>query len=315
MKFSILIPAYKNEFLKECIDSVLSQTYTDFEVIVVNDASPYNIDFIINQFNDSRIHYYKNEIGFGALNVVGNWNKCLSYSCGDYVICIGDDDILLPNCLDLYHNCILANPDYEVYHVRTEVINEKGDTVNIQEARPETESLYSMLWHKLTNKRIQFIGDFCFRAASLKEREGFYYLPYACFSDDLSVYMAAKDKGIRNINELGFQYRVNSLTITNNQNLRETIGGAETAFAHMHTYLERRTENHLDEIHRLLSLKLLPNYASGLYWHCIYTDMKHAPINGLRYWIGKRRKYGINTIKLIKTAIKLKVIQLKNSII
>ncbi len=41
MKYSITIPAYKSQFLKQSIDSVLSQTIDDFELIIVNDASPY----------------------------------------------------------------------------------------------------------------------------------------------------------------------------------------------------------------------------------------------------------------------------------
>lgn len=58
MKFSITIPAYKAKFLKECIDSILSQTYNDFELIIVNDASPEYLDSIINGYSDSRIRYY-----------------------------------------------------------------------------------------------------------------------------------------------------------------------------------------------------------------------------------------------------------------
>ena len=42
MKFSVIIPAYKPFFLKECIDSILGQTYSNLEIIIVNDASPYN---------------------------------------------------------------------------------------------------------------------------------------------------------------------------------------------------------------------------------------------------------------------------------
>lgn len=310
MKFSILIPTYKENFLKECIDSILSQTHSDFEVIIVNDASPYNIDAIIAQYDDNRIRYYKNDIGFGAENVVGNWNKCLSYANGDYVICIGDDDMLLPCCLDLYQKCIITNPDYEVYHIRTAVIDEKGMTINLQEARPEYESIYSLLWHKVNNKRIQFIGDFCFRAISLRERNGFYDLPYACFSDDISVYMAANNKGIRNINELGFQYRTNSQTITNTQDLRGTVTGAERAFTLMNSFLEKKTNNILDETHRLLTLKKMPNYTSEFYLYCIQKNLIQSPISSLKYWNGKGKKYGLNKRKLLKffwAAIKLRI--------
>lgn len=57
-KFSIIVPCYKEIFLKECIESILSQTYQDFELILVNDASPYNIKQIVEQFKDDRISYY-----------------------------------------------------------------------------------------------------------------------------------------------------------------------------------------------------------------------------------------------------------------
>lgn len=61
MKFSITIPAFKAKFLKECIDSVLSQTYKNFEVIIVNDASPEDLTSIVNQYDDPRIRYFINE--------------------------------------------------------------------------------------------------------------------------------------------------------------------------------------------------------------------------------------------------------------
>lgn len=300
MKFSILIPTYKDQFLKNCIDSVLCQTYTNFEVIIVNDASPHCIDPIIEKYKDNRIKYYKNDKGYGAENVVQNWNKCLSYAEGDYVICMGDDDMLLPHCLDMYHNCIISSPNFEVYHIRTEVINEKNETIDLQEARPEQESVYSLIWHKLNTKRIQFIGDFCFNSKSLRERGGFYDLPFACFSDDISVYLAAINKGIQNINETGFQYRANSQTISNTQNLRGTITGAKQAFELIKTILARKADNSLDETHRLLSLKKLPDYASDLYFYCIQTDIMRSPIKGLKYWMGKAGKYGISTKMLVK---------------
>lgn len=46
--FSIMIPVYKPQYLEECIDSILAQTYRDFELILVNDGSPYDIDSIVN---------------------------------------------------------------------------------------------------------------------------------------------------------------------------------------------------------------------------------------------------------------------------
>ena len=102
IKFSVTIPAYKDKYLKEAIDSVLAQTYSNLEVIIVNDASPNNLDIIIAQYSDPRIRYYKNDKNCGAKDVVDNWNICLSYATGEYLICMGDDDRLRVNCLEEY---------------------------------------------------------------------------------------------------------------------------------------------------------------------------------------------------------------------
>ena len=53
--FSITIPAYKSKYLKEAIDSCLLQSYTNFELIIVDDASPENLHEIVSQYHDKRI--------------------------------------------------------------------------------------------------------------------------------------------------------------------------------------------------------------------------------------------------------------------
>ena len=61
MKYSFVLPAYKAHFLSQAVDSILSQTYTEFELIIVNDASPEDLDSIVESYSDSRIRYYKNQ--------------------------------------------------------------------------------------------------------------------------------------------------------------------------------------------------------------------------------------------------------------
>ena len=73
---SIIIPAYKDTYLDECINSIIKQSYDNWQLIVVNDGSPYNLDTIINKYNDNRIHYSKREKGIGSERLVDNWNEC-----------------------------------------------------------------------------------------------------------------------------------------------------------------------------------------------------------------------------------------------
>lgn len=214
MRFSILIPAFKSRFLKECVDSILAQTYNDFEVIIVDDASPEDLYSVVKLYGDARIHYHRNEVGFGASNVVGNWNRCLEYAQGDYIICMGDDDMLTPNALEEYDKLIGKYPGLGVYHGLTELIDEKGELVAMQESRPEFESVFSLIWHRWTTRCHQYIGDWCFDAEKLCRNGGFYYLPLAWGSDDISAVMAARESGVANTNALCFLYRKNCQTIS-----------------------------------------------------------------------------------------------------
>lgn len=217
-KFSILIPAYKKRYLKEAIESCLNQTYSNFEIIIINDASPENLDEVVADFSDNRIKYYRNEINCGAIDVVDNWNKCLGYSTGDYVLCMGDDDRLLPDCLKEYLGLICKYPGLGLYHGWTELIDQNSDFYDIQPPRPEYEDVFSLIWNRWNNRELQFIGDFLFDADLLKKNNGFYYLPLAWGSDDISAVIAACKSGVANTQKIVFQYRVNPYTITNSGN-------------------------------------------------------------------------------------------------
>jgi len=218
--FSIVIPAYKSRFLKECIDSVLAQTYPRFEVIVVNDASPEDIDSVLQGYSDPRIRYYHNENNIGAINVVDNWNVGLACAKGEYIICMGDDDKLLPNCLQTYIEIINSHPGIGLIHGWTEIIDENSTVIELTTHRCEIESAASLAWHRWYSYLSQFIGDFCFESTYLKEHGGFYKLPMAWGSDDISAIICAMKNGVANTQTPVFQYRRSPHTISNTGGIR-----------------------------------------------------------------------------------------------
>lgn len=200
-------------FLKDAIESCLRQTYCNFEVIVVDDASPEDIKTVVSQFSDSRLRYYRNEKNCGAIDVVDNWNICLGYCTGDYVICIGDDDMLTPDCLEEYARLIEKYPGLAVYHAQSDVIDEEGKVIGHQRKRPEYQSTVELILHRW-NGDIQFIGDFCYEVKRLREEGGYYKLPLAWASDDITAVRAAEYKGIANTQTSTFLYRSNTQSIT-----------------------------------------------------------------------------------------------------
>lgn len=297
IKFSVTVPAYKAQFLKECIDSILVQTYQNFELIIVNDASPQDLDSIILQYHDSRIRYYKNKVGFGAKNVVGNWNKCLGYATGDYLICMGDDDKLLPNCLEDYIRLMGQYPNLNLYHTMTEIIDERGNIIGIQEPRPLWESAYSMIYWRWMTRNQQFIGDWLFKVKTLQVHYGFSYLPYAWGSDDLSAAVAAIDKGVANTQQPGFQYRKNGQTISSDSNTIQKIESIRQIYDFYASFLKEVPKEKLDKLYyKLLKEEYQHARSKAIAWNIsMYTQ--HHPLRLLRimlsYKTSKKMKFRV----------------------
>jgi Glycosyl transferase family 2 len=89
---SFVVPCYKlAHFLSECVNSILRQTYGDFEVLIMDDCSPDDTAEVARSFQDQRIKYIRNERNIGALP---NYNKGIRLSRGKYVWLISADDYL-----------------------------------------------------------------------------------------------------------------------------------------------------------------------------------------------------------------------------
>lgn len=97
-KVTIAIPTYnRSNFISESISSVISQTFKDLEILIIDNNSTDNTRMIIKSFKDERIRCIKNRTNIGMMN---NWNKCIKMARGKYVMILGDDDILLPNFIE-----------------------------------------------------------------------------------------------------------------------------------------------------------------------------------------------------------------------
>lgn len=299
MRFSITIPAYKAKYLKDTIDSVLAQTYKNFELIIVNDASPEDLDTIVEKYNDSHIHYYKNEKNCGALRVVDNWNICLNKAQGDFVICMGDDDRLLPNCLETYNELIERYPNLDVYHGWTRIIDEYGIPYNMQEPRPERESVYSMIWNRWKGGRLQFIGDFLFRTSILKKNGGFYFFPLAWASDDVSAYIAAGEKGIANTQQPVFEYRVNSQTITSIGNVDEKMNAVLFEKKWYKSFLSKAPTDEIDTIYYKSITKELEHHFRLKIQGLVCSDITHNGFYKWFYWYKRHFTTGLSFSNMV----------------
>jgi len=96
---SICIPVYNGaRYLQECLDSVMAQTFEDFEVIAVDDGSTDDSQNILKSYQE-KFPKLKVHINSTNLGLVGNWNRCLELAKGEWIKFVFQDDLISPECL------------------------------------------------------------------------------------------------------------------------------------------------------------------------------------------------------------------------
>jgi glycosyltransferase involved in cell wall biosynthesis len=111
-KVSVLMPTLNYaRFLPEAIESVLNQTLTDFELIIVDNGSTDETDEVVQRYlGDERVKYYKNY----TKGMAGNWNKCIEYSKGTYLKFLCADDKFHPELLEKFVAIMETHPNVSV---------------------------------------------------------------------------------------------------------------------------------------------------------------------------------------------------------
>ena len=157
MKFSIITPTHKRvDNLIRAVNSVLNQTYKDWEMIIVND-SPLDTSYhtFTSSINDSRIHYRVNDINRG---VNYTRNDAIDHVSSDsrWIIFLDDDDYFAPDTLQTFYDLILANQDQKWF------VTNRAYTNGVPITQfPKDETFYSCVWSYLILKRCKGDATHC----------------------------------------------------------------------------------------------------------------------------------------------------------
>ena len=215
MKFSFVLPAYKGRYLHDSISSILNQDFIDFELIVVDDCSPDPIREIVANFNDKRLSYYRNEQNIGGKDLVAQWNHCLEYAKGDYVILATDDDLYEPNFLSTFVPFIAKHPDVELFRSRVLNVNSDNRILWIDRCYKEFLTPLEFRYHKM-HGMLGGIPNYIFRKDALVKQGGFVSLPLAWGSDDLTA-IAMAGKGVVTSQQHLVRFRWSDINISSDR--------------------------------------------------------------------------------------------------
>ena len=167
-KVTVLMPVYNEEkYLPESIESILSQTFKNFDFLIIDDGSTDNSEKIIRSYNDSRIQILLNGKNIG---IVKTLNKGLKLSKGKYIVRMDADDVSLPERLEKQITYMEENPETGVLGCNIRNVDKNLNFIS-ENLRPITH--YQNLW-KLLYKTNMMHPTVVFRKSVLS-KNGYNY--------------------------------------------------------------------------------------------------------------------------------------------
>jgi len=205
---SILMPVYKTApYLQEAIDSILSQSFNDFELIVLNDCSPDNAEDILEQYDDPRIVRYRGVENQGLSNVL---NIGLNMAKGKYIARMDSDDISLPERLKTQVDYLESHPDIDLCSCGMKLFGAKDGTW-VRESDPEKVKITALFFSPILHASSVWRKD-SFEKNLLRFRQEM--VP----AEDYDLWCRALTKGLKLINlpDCLYLYRIRPDQATEN---------------------------------------------------------------------------------------------------
>ncbi|TMI62439.1 MAG: glycosyltransferase family 2 protein [Bacteroidetes bacterium] len=260
MKYSIILPVFNGgEYLKLCVKSILGQSFSDFNLLVLDSGSSDGSIEWIEGLNDDRIKIYPTE---KRLTIEENWTRIRSIPRNEFMTIIGHDDLFDKNYLQMMDELINRYPDASLYQSHFRFIDAAGSIMRKCKAMNEKISPAELLKHFL-NSSIDTMGTgFIMRSNDFDEVGGMPNYPKLLFAD-MELWQRLTDKNYLAVEQAElFSYRRHSGATTASTDISVIIQALEKFI----DYLSRlsSTDQKYAELIRNEGNTLLKQYCQGL---------------------------------------------------
>lgn len=208
---SVILPAFNCEkFIGQAIQSVLQQTFKDFELIIINDGSTDKTEFAIIGFDDPRIVYIKNPQNRG---LIFSLNRAIDIAQGKYIARMDADDICKPERLAKQKDLLDQHEDLSMVACTIDLIDENGENAGVWQLDRKTIDP-EQIKKRLVRENCIAHPTVMIRTDILKE---FKYTPGQVNIEDYDLWLRLLSHGhrISKINEPLLLYRIHGSSITN----------------------------------------------------------------------------------------------------
>jgi glycosyltransferase involved in cell wall biosynthesis len=203
---SVLMPAYNAAaYLREAADSILAQTYADFELLIVDDGSTDATPDLLSDFTDDRVRRLRNDRNLG---IPGTRNRCLAEAQGEYVAWMDADDRSRPERLQHQLDYLRQHPELAAVGSWAQVIDEAGAPLKQWHWETDPQEIREVL----PGRNCIVNGSTLARRAALQAIGGFRLL----VAEDYDLWLRLTDQGacLANLPEMLYEYRIHGTSDT-----------------------------------------------------------------------------------------------------
>jgi len=242
-KISVLMPVYNTpeNFLRDAIDSILNQTYNDFEFIIVNDGSTNNAEDVIFSYKDERIKYIKNEKNLG---LIAASNKGFDNAHGEYIARFDSDDISLPERLAKQAEFLDKNIDVGVLGTQYESFPKK----RISDAETDSKKIKETLLvqsNQIGNPTVMF-------RKKLLVENNIRYDKNALYVEDYKIWLDLINKTeFANLNEILLKYRRHGGSICSQNSKIQNLNVQKIMFEAQANYFNSDAAQAIETVEKL----------------------------------------------------------------
>ena len=206
-KVTVLMPVYNGEkYLREAVDSILNQTYTNFDFLIINDGSTDNTLKILQSYNDNRIKIIDNKENLGLIQTL---NKGLRLASGEFIARMDADDISLPVRLEKQINYLIKQNEVGVLGSQADIINDLGEKIDFY----MVPNSHNMIAWMLLFGRSFIHPSVMFRRSAIEEAEG--YNASSLYMEDYELWISlVKKTRFANLSETLIKYRTSKDSIS-----------------------------------------------------------------------------------------------------
>lgn len=277
-KISVIMPTYNAElYLRQAVESILNQTYADFEFIIIDDGSTDRTEEIIKSYPDSRILYLKNKQNLG---IVKTLNIGLMAARGEFIALMNADDISSSERLEKQYKFLQRKKDVSLVGSSAEYINQEGGLLK-NEIKSSNYNLIK--WQMLFD--FSFInGSIFFRSEILKNLIGYKEIEGDCVEDYEFLLRVCEKYQVSNIKDKLYRYRVYGSSVSSLKKERIIENARKLSYNNLKRYVDLSITD-IRNFHKAIAGELNDKLKLAIVWRLHrQVFLKFIANNNLSSW-------------------------------